>query len=197
MEIAHSLTPADLETLIAAVPAAVVERATNLPRELAHGDTPRIARLYKPMLVYDGSAVAISFLPVGSTAPPAPGAADDPTHFTYHAMRARIHELFTEAGITIASRYVVPSSHLTVARFVTDEDTSVDLPDPSATVRRVNDPRKMKAFVDAVEDVNRWLAEEYGGDKGMWTVGEEKGLEMRRGRLWYGDGESVMVGKGI
>jgi hypothetical protein len=57
----------------------------------------------------------------------------------------------------------------------------------------------VERFVEGVEAVNKWLEEEFWGEGGMeWVVGEEKGLEMRKGTLWYGDGgETVRVGKGV
>ena len=34
-------------------------------------------------------------------------------------------------------------------------------------------------------------------DGGEWIVGHEKGLECKKGRLWYGGGESLHLGKGF
>lgn len=49
-----------------------------------------------------------------------------------------------------------------------------------------------------------WLEETFwpqeGGernDEGEWVVGQEKGLDCRRGQLWYGGGETVNLGKGF
>jgi hypothetical protein len=66
--------------------------------------------------------------------------------------------------------------------------------------------------VGVIEGVNEWLVREFwpksvdgdddgdGGIKegGEWVVGEEKGLEVRKGTLWYGGGgETVVLGEGF
>jgi hypothetical protein len=55
-----------------------------------------------------------------------------------------------------------------------------------------------------VGELNEWLEREFwpkeGGIRhgGEWVVGEEKGLEVRKGTLWYGSGgETVLVGEGF
>jgi len=63
----------------------------------------------------------------------------------------------------------------------------------------------MEAFLDKVEAVNEWLQKEHWYRDGEeerdemkeWVVGEEKGLDCRVGRLWYGGGETVKIGKGF
>lgn len=92
----------------------------------------------------------------------------------------------------IASRYVVPSAHITLSRFVTTRDFE------DGDERY--DASKMQAFIDKIEEINRWLQQEYwdGGEHdNEWLVGEEKGLDCRAGTLWYGDGETVEIGKGF
>jgi hypothetical protein len=43
-----------------------------------------------------------------------------------------------------------------------------------------------------------WPTQEGIRDGGEWIVGEEKGLEVRKGTLWYGSGgETVLVGEGF
>lgn len=53
-----------------------------------------------------------------------------------------------------------------------------------------------------VGELNEWLKKEFWPmetgikDSGEWIVGEEKGLEVRKGTLWYGSGgETVLVGE--
>ena len=98
----------------------------------------------------------------------------------------------------------MPSAHLTLGRFVTTSDHET-----------VGQRRR---WVEAIEDVNAWLQREYWGEEGdgedtgtvtatappsvterkglEWVVGSEKGLEVREGRLWYGGGTTVAVGRG-
>jgi hypothetical protein len=96
---------------------------------------------------------------------------------------------------------VIPSAHLTIARFVTTEDFEV-------TEGGKVDGEKVKRFVEVIGEVNQWLEREFwpkddGEEKsikegGEWIVGQEKGLEFRKGALWYGSGgETVVLGKGF
>lgn len=130
------------------------------------------------MLSYDASALALSLLPASA----------DP--YTYHHLRRDIYALCTDAGVTIASRYTVPSAHLTIARFVTQADI---------TSQAAIDSQKTQKLVDRIEELNAWLQSEYwpreGAGAGEWIVGEEVGLDCRKGTLWYGGGETVRLGK--
>jgi hypothetical protein len=104
----------------------------------------------------------------------------------------------SEAGVKIESRYVVPSAHLTIGRFISQRDH-----DSAA---------KRSAWISEIEDINAWLEKEYwpkgqdgeekGGEEGIkeggeWIVAQEKGLDLRMGTLWYGGGETVRLGKGF
>lgn len=62
----------------------------------------------------------------------------------------------------------------------------------------------MAGFINRIEEINQWLETEYwpregdeSGSMGEWVVGDEKGLDMREGRLWYGGGNTVRLGKGF
>ena len=79
------------------------------------------------------------------------------------------------------------SAHLTIARFVD---------------RGILEEGRVRALVECVEGVNEALEQEFGGGGGYgeewgWTVGEEKGLVCREGRVWYGGGESLGEGEGF
>lgn len=132
--------------------------------------------------------------------------------YTYHHVRRDLWDLCSEnstqnthskvshkPGVPIASRYTVPSAHLTIARFVTAIDVTVD----GSEEGEIN-MDKMTKLVEEIEGINRWLESEVwvevegeGEGRGEWTIGEEKGLDFRMGSLWYGDGKSVRVGKGF
>jgi len=84
----------------------------------------------------------------------------------------------------------VPSSHITLARFLvqTDHDS----------------PEKMTRFLEEVERINQWLEESFWPEEGKewrgegeWIVGEESGLDCRQGQLWYGGGKTERLGKGF
>lgn len=163
------------------------------------------------MITYDGSALALSFLPA---VPPGKASrsevarsgeeeVNEDLEYTYHHLRRDMWTLFTShtPPIPIASRYMVPSAHMTIARFVSVEDTSTG-------EDGVSDPRKMLDVVEKIEEINAWLEAEFGGEveggngnggkaKETWTVGEETGLCLRVGRVWYGGGESLGVGRAV
>lgn len=187
------------------------------------------------MLSYDSAAIALSFVPAAGEArtplePISISGRDsiDETEsefrqddaYTYHHLRRSLYELCTNGGVEVASRYTVPSAHLTIARFVTQEDISTapqEGTEGSAQVqtegsvtaikRMVVDREKVKKLVEKIEEINARLEEEYWpredqkGEKikqgGEWVVGEGKGLDCRKGALWYGGGETIWLGKGF
>lgn len=154
------------------------------------------ARLVKPMISYDLSACALSFLPAAGEPPlsPAPTAPDNVEvlaqgdAYTYHHLRRDMWDLAREAGVTVSSRYIVPSAHITLGRYLTNEDHAT--------------PEQRRRWVDAIDEINRWLETEVWDNAesdliGEWVVGQEKGLDVRVGTLWYGGGRTVMMGEGF
>ncbi|KAL4910182.1 hypothetical protein BDW74DRAFT_49222 [Aspergillus multicolor] len=158
-------------------------------------DNNHCVRLFKPIVSYDASAMALSFLPAAGE----PTTVDKQQHedaYTYHHLRRDLAATVLESGIALGARYVVPSAHVTIARFVTQdgfllEDKKVGGSNVAALVRRI-------------ERVNAMLREKYwsreGGEgsipaKGEWVVGQEQGLEFNKGTSWYGGGEKVLVGR--
>ena len=183
MEITHSLTAQEIEAL--------VEKLQPHVAEIADFTFAHRARLVKPMVSYDAQALALSFLPACGEGH---GTLDEDA-YTYHHLRRDLFTSIQAKGITVASRYVTPSAHLTIGRFITRRDTETD----GGEV----DHAKMEKLVATIEEINQRLQMEYwpkdGTNKegGEWIVGEEKGLECRKGRLWYGGGERVCLGKGF
>jgi len=182
-EITHSRTPSEISDLETQV-------APRVP-EIVNWTFYHRARLVKPLLGFDASAVALTFVPANG---------GDGDEYTYHHLRRDLYNLCTSTGVPIKSRYTVPSAHLTIARFMSQDDftSSEDRLDPS----------KITAWVDWLKGINEWLRAEYwpkeNGNNveeikkgGEWIVGQEKGLDHRRGALWYGGGETVIVGKGF
>jgi hypothetical protein len=187
LEINHSLTAPEIAALVSQFPASALEAMANYTR------THR-ARLVKPLLSYDSQALALSFLPAAGASRTDSSSVADPDRevpdsdtYTYHHLRRDLFTQATSVGVKVGSRYVVPSSHLTIARFVREQDFDVE------------------RFVEVIEGVNEWLVREFWPkfDEGIkaggeWVVGEEKGLEVRKGTLWYGGGgETVVLGKGF
>ncbi|KAI9836782.1 MAG: hypothetical protein M1819_000947 [Sarea resinae] len=217
LELAFSVTEAEISSLIAAL-SPHLDDLTNYT--LTHRP-----RLVKPMVSFDAAALALSFVPAAGEGLSSddPGArtddgingnqtdgnagriADDDA-YTYHHLRRDLFTAVTSPPapckpVKINQRYVVPSAHLTIARFISSSDFSVSAADSAV------DAEKVAKWVECIEGINEWLRSEYwpaegpeeereGGKGGEWIVGEEKGLECRRGTLWYGGGESVMIGQG-
>lgn len=154
------------------------------------------ARLVKPMVGFDAAALALSFVPAAGEALSGRRTQQD-DDYTYHHLRRDVYALADKTGAPVDSRYVVPSSHLTIARFLYPEDFMND--------QKQFDGGKWASFIGLIEEINTWLEDEYwpkaGDDQikagGEWIVGEEKGLDCRRGALWYGDGATVRLGEGF
>ncbi|KAL8685768.1 MAG: hypothetical protein Q9224_005680 [Gallowayella concinna] len=155
------------------------------------------ARLIRPMLSYDTAAIALSFEPAAGESLPEgrPPSADT---YTYHHLRRDLYDLSQSTGVEVASRYVVPSAHLTIARFVTQTDIS------RSQVDDMPDSAKVRKLVDHIETINSRLRDQYWPGEGRsiptggeWIVGQERGLDCRKGTLWYGGGETVRLGEGF
>ena len=186
------------------------------------------------MLSYDTAAIALSFVPAAGeglsstssstrTIQNAKGIDLDPPNateteivrddsYTYHHLRRSLYDLCTETGVEVASRYTVPSAHLTIARFVSQKDISVQQNGNDRKEQELEntvsiDTEKVKQLIDKIEKVNAWLQDKFwpkeSGEEeaiekaGEWIVGEEKGLDCRKGTLWYGGGETIRLGNGF
>ena len=143
-------------------------------------------RLVKPTLGYDGAAIALSFLPAAGEKCSSNAIWED--SYTYHHFRRDLYDLCQASGVQVASRYVLPSAHLTIARFVNQD---------------LYEKQKIGELVAGIEEINGFLRETTWGESSKsqqpveWFVGEGKGLVCRKMRVWYGDGESHYEGKGF
>ncbi|CAG7954296.1 unnamed protein product [Penicillium salamii] len=135
------------------------------------------ARLVKPVISYDTSALALSFVPAaGEDDAAAYSGKDD--GFTYHHLRRDLYNKVTTNGVPIGARYTVPSAHVTIARVVkpamATERNSASPVEPDAEAAQL---------VTGIEDLNCELRSNVWrrlGDpsQGEWVVGHEKGLEL-------------------
>ncbi|CAK7228386.1 hypothetical protein SBRCBS47491_006886 [Sporothrix bragantina] len=224
LEITHSKTPAEAFAVVDQMTKATIEDEGTKEKEsgivsIVNYPYAHRARLVKPMVSYDLAAVALSFVPAAGEprASPAPvppqqnaDAVSVDDTYTYHHLRRDLFERAKATGIEIASRYVVPSAHITLGRFIGQEDHAT--------------PEARQAWVDKLDEINAWLEKEVW-DKvwevsdednattsgyrkpdlppphqrlvGEWVVGQERGLDARTGALWYGGGRSVMIGQGF
>ncbi|KAL8874806.1 MAG: hypothetical protein Q9192_009146 [Flavoplaca navasiana] len=176
---------------------AIVKTMFDKIREITDYPFAHRARLIKPMLSYDTAAIALSYVPAAGESPP-DGRHNSADAYTYHHLRRDLYELSKSTGVEIASRYVVPSAHLTIARFVTQADIAVSEDDETP------DPPKVQKLLDQIEKINADLRDRYWPKDdqrimagGEWIVGQEKGLDCRKGTLWYGGGQTIRLGKGF
>ena len=185
MEITHSLTVPDIEH--------IVERIRPHIADITDYTFDHRTRIIKPMLSYDSAALALSFVPAsGESLRDKRGPGHD--EYTYHDLRRDLFRLCQNAGVAVASRYVVPSAHLTIARFNSQDVFGDEKMTHSVEMRQ--------QWLEHIQAINDWLRDEYwpvagGGIRpgGEWVVGEEKGLDCCKGTLWYGNGIRVRLGK--
>lgn len=191
LEISHSKTPTQISDLVSPLrPHAA---------QLADYTLTHRARLVKPLVTYDLSGVALSFLPAAGEAvlSPAPSAAGSRVSdgevvsgdgYTYQRLRHELSSALSDAGVEVEARYQVPSAHVTLARYLSRSDHET--------------PAQREAWVRAVEDLNGWLERQVwdvtnGEFIGEWVVGQERGLDLRCGTVWYGGGRSITTGEGF
>lgn len=197
LEVTHSRTPEEIEALVAAM-RPTIPALTNFTFE-------HRSRLVKPMLSYDLAAIAVSFLPaagekvvspplasprgdgVARLAPDETGPAEADS-YTYHHLRRDIFDLARSTRVEIESRYVVPSAHITLGRYLKQDDHAT--------------PESRESWIKAIDEINEWLEDEVwdkedGEFVGEWLVGQERGLDAHSGTLWYGGGRSLMTGEGF
>jgi len=191
LEVAHSLTATGVESLVQRM-GENVDTIVNITAD-EFETTSKRARLVRPLLNFDDSSLALQWLPAASESP-----LDD---YTYHHLRRDVHTAVRKADLGVASRYVTPSAHLTICRFISVNDLSRDRSGGGSIVNHA----KVLKFVETIEEINAWLKAEFWPEAdspvvrkgGEWLVGVEKGLECRRGKLWYGGGERVRMGREI
>jgi hypothetical protein len=188
LELTHSLTQPEIDAIIIHLGNSTAETMTDYT--FSHR-----ARLIKPMISYDGAALALSFLPAAGELLPCEKSesevrTQEDDSFTYHHLRRDLFNIASKTGVSVDSRYVVPSSHITIGRFLTQDDHDT--------------PEKMVNWIKKIEQLNAWLEEEYWPkengkrrEDGEWIVGQERGLDFREGTLWYGGGNTVRIGKGF
>lgn len=187
LEAAHSLTEDQIEELVQSF----LSSKEVTPSDIAAYPRSHPTRLIKPMVSFDSAALALSFVPAaGRDLKPESGS--DSEDYTYHHLRRDIFDLVRHANVDVAPRYSVPSAHVTIARFISQDGFVAREADGTETV----DPSRVKSLIGKIGEINQNLENEYwpreGAVKegGEWLVGEDS-LVIRRGRLWYGGGENV------
>lgn len=142
------------------------------------------------MVSFDSTALALSFVPAAGECLEAESSSNN-EHYTCHHLRRDVFDMVRQTKVPVASRYIVPSAHLTIARFITQDGFVVKGSNDMETV----DHAGVKMLVDRIGEINQKLENEWPKEGairegGEWIVGQE-GLVIRRGHLWYGGGEYV------
>lgn len=114
LEIAHSKSANEIHTLLMTLAVARTSSSIDSSTSDTGGTMNEIktytqthrTRLVHPLLGYDASAIALTFVP-----------ADD-SSYTYHHLRHDLFDTVAQRGVTPVSRYVAPSAHLTIARWI-------------------------------------------------------------------------------
>lgn len=194
LEITNSQTPSEINTLVSDL-----EKSGIMPDTTNYTLTHR-TRLIRPMVNYDTTALALSFVP-------APIGSDSQTHnaadgaYTYHHLRRDLCEQVMNTGVKMNTRYTAPSAHVTIARFITQETFQLEEADSD---KPGVDRDRVKLLIETIETINHKLRQEYWPkenremtSKGEWYVGQEKGLEFHGARSWYGGGETFYAGQGF
>ncbi|KAJ5645996.1 RNA ligase/cyclic nucleotide phosphodiesterase [Penicillium lividum] len=185
LEAAHSLTEKEIENLVQ-----ILQSSKDVTgNDIAEYPVAHKSRLLKPMISFDSSAMALSFVPAAGEN--AQGHSDD---YSYHHLRRDIFQMVRQAQVPVASRYIVPSAHVTIARFINDGDFLVQ-----GAAGAEPDRVRVKLLVDKIDALNKKLESEFWPQangtfpqEGEWIVGQEN-LVIRRGRVWYGGGEDVSL----
>lgn len=187
LEAAHSLTEQQIEELVQIL----LSSKDVTTADIAGYPRSHPTRLIKPMVSFDSAALALSFVPAAGECLEAQSSSDN-EHYTYHHLRRDIFDMVRQTKVPVASRYIVPSAHLTIARFISQDGFLVSESDGAEKI----DPSRVQLLIDKIGEINQKLEDEYWpkegaiGKGGEWIVGQE-GLVIRRGRLWYGGGEYV------
>ncbi|KAE8358377.1 RNA ligase/cyclic nucleotide phosphodiesterase [Aspergillus caelatus] len=198
IEMASGRTEADVEAFLAHL-----QESGTIP-DLVDYTFHHRTRLVKPILSYDATAMALSFVPAAGedTAVGNQTYCGEGDKYTYHHLRHDLFDRLTATGLLMKPRYVVPSAHVTIARFFTHDGFVAGGSRPDGVP--VVDQERVVALVERIEQINEKLRQKYWPQEngampaeGEWIVGQGKGLELCKGRSYYGGGENVVTGKGF
>ncbi|KAJ5925097.1 hypothetical protein N7454_007736 [Penicillium verhagenii] len=187
LEVAHSLTEKEIDDLVQILQSSKDVTAT----QIAEYPVAHKSRLLKPMVSFDASAMALSFVPAAGELLDGQSDKHDDS-YSYHHLRRDVFQMVREAQVPVASRYIVPSAHVTIARFINNRDFL------AKTVGGAElDLERVKLLVEKIGIINKRLETEFwpqadasSRTRGEWIIGQEN-LVIRRGRVWYGGGEDV------
>ncbi|KAE8145475.1 60S ribosomal protein L44 [Aspergillus avenaceus] len=160
MEMASCRPEAEVEPLVTHL-----QQSGAVP-ELVDYTLHHRARLVKPMVSYDATAMALSFVP-----------ASGEDKYTYHHLRRDLFDRLSVTGLVMKPRYIVPSAHVTIARFTTRDGFTA-----GADV----DHERVAALVETIEQINQKLRHNYWPQEdGKLPVGGEWRVNVPKTRRTY------------
>ncbi|OQD89308.1 hypothetical protein PENSOL_c064G00485 [Penicillium solitum] len=145
LEIRSSLTGPEIDEITSSL------EMTGSVAELANYTLTHRARLVKPVISYDTSAIALSFVPAAGEEDHSVYSGKD-DQFTYHHLRSDLYNIVTQSGCPIAARYTVPSAHITIARFIAPSGAKEGESDPPKEFEK-----KASNLIAKIEDLNHEL----------------------------------------
>ncbi|PYH45822.1 60S ribosomal eL42 domain-containing protein [Aspergillus saccharolyticus JOP 1030-1] len=155
LEIARCRTKPEIEDLTAQL-----ERSGIIPQLVDYAFYHR-TRLIKPVISYDATAMALSFIPQ---------AGGDMSHsreneyyddqYTYHHLRRDVSAQIAAIGLPMKPRYIAPSAHLTIARFITREGFLLKAHGFEGEEGKV-DRDRVASLIKTIETINKRLQAEH------------------------------------
>ena len=127
-------------------------------------------RLTKPILLFSAAGLALSFLP------------EDTEEYTYHHLRRDLFDMISSTGVKLSPRYVALTAHITLARFVSNDDFEKD---------GCVDHDRVQAWLSVIDNINAWLKSFWEGEKSHLAEWSVDNVECRVGTNWYGGGHSL------
>ncbi|KAL3466546.1 RNA ligase/cyclic nucleotide phosphodiesterase [Aspergillus heterothallicus] len=168
IELSHRHSVPHLRSVYNKVGVAELKRLLDVPR--ARWSDKSVARLVRPMIMFDKVGVAVGFVP-----------ADD--KYTHHHLRNQLHTMALATGVSIDTCYTAPLAHVTVGRFIGNSFFEASPQGGTMVIKR----DRMQQWVDLIHQINEDLRREYW-DELSWVVGAEKGLEVQLGYVKFGRG---------
>lgn len=139
-------------------------------------------RLVKPAISFSDSGVALSYVPCAGDIADGNTVDDD---YTFLHFQHDLFELCRGHGVRMSAQKPPGSCYVTLGRFTQDEKH--EKPDAAS----------IASWLAGVEKMNETLRREYWPSEGNapaagnWIIGGEEGLDIRKGRSWYGGGQSL------
>lgn len=173
LEIASGGSAAQIDAVVRAMTPVLAALEGVLAMKARGG---RVGVLGQPRVMVDVGGLALSFVPRVVDVVSLGVGEGEVEVYSYQHLRRDVYDLVAPV-VDVVARYVVPSAHVTIGRFVEGLEGE-----------------EVKRLVEVVEEVNGELE----GEGVEWTVGEERGLEVRAGTCWYGfGGRTIALGQGI